>query len=63
MYNLTKKDMKKLKKLSTFIFKDKFILHRIECSYKTTQKLSSDYPNKHVLIYNVYRIELNKTTY
>ncbi|MBO7719410.1 MAG: hypothetical protein J6S29_04565 [Methanosphaera sp.] len=63
VYNLTKKDMKKLKKLSTFIFKDKFILHRIECSYKTTQKLSSDYPNKHVLIYNVYRIERKKTTY
>ena len=53
--NLTKKDMKKLRKLSTFIFKDKFILHRIECSFKTTQDFGKSYPNKRILIYNVYR--------
>ena len=61
--NLTKKDMKKLRKLSTFIFKDKFILHRIECSFKTTQDFGKSYPNKRILIYNVYRVERKKTTY
>lgn len=61
--NISRKDMKKLRKLSTFIFKDKFVLHKIECSYKTSQQFGNSYPNKRMLIYNVYRMERKKTTY
>ncbi len=60
--SFTKKDEKKLKKLSTFIFKDKYILHKIECSFKT-KKASKIDSSKTIFIYKVYRIERKKTTY
>ena len=60
--DFSKNEEKKLKKLSTFIFKDKYILHKIDCRYKTTDDTTNS-SDKHVLIYKVYRVERKKTTY
>lgn len=61
--DVTKNDEAKLKKLSTFIFKDNYVLYKVTCSYKKTERYFDYYSGKYIFIYNVYQVERKKTTY
>lgn len=61
--DISRNDERKLKNLSTLIFKHDYEIFQIKCSYKQTERYFKYYEGKYIFTYNVSKVKRKKTTY